>query len=228
MELHRLHRWDLGIEEAAELQRELAARVDVTSRVEHFDLLAGADVSYNRNSPTLYSSVVVLRLSDWSVVETQDTTATATFPYVPGFLSFRELPPLLRAFERLRTRPDVVICDGQGIAHPRRLGIASHLGLWLEVPTVGCGKSKLCGTYKEPAEHAGATSPLTHRGETIGAVLRTRARVKPVFVSPGHKITLEDAVRVVLAACRGLRLPETTRLAHNRVNELRARGGPAA
>jgi deoxyribonuclease V len=149
----------------------------------------------------------------------------ARFPYVPGLLSFREAPAVLDAFRRLQTRPDVVLCDGQGTAHPRRMGLACHLGLWLNVPTIGCAKSRLCGTYDEPGPARGDRSPLVDRCEVVGAVVRTRARVNPVYVSPGHLCDLESAVEIVLASTPKYRLPLASRLAHDRVNELRRSGG---
>src|SRR5262249_47271158 len=160
-------------------QRELARRVDVTRPLKGFDLVAGADISYNLRSPTMYATVIVWRASDRQVVETSDAVRDSHFPYVPGLLSFREGPALLEAFRGVKTVPDVVMFDGQGIAHPRRLGIASHMGLWLGLPCLGCAKSRLVGTFAEPAPEAGSTSPLTDRGEVIGEVLRTRDRVKP-------------------------------------------------
>jgi deoxyribonuclease V len=160
----------------------------------------------------------------FEVIERAGLEAPARFPYVPGLLSFREAPALLEAFDRLRARPDVVLCDGQGIAHPRRLGIASHLGLCLDLPTVGCAKSLLCGKYEEPGLNRGDRSPLVDRGEVIGAVLRTRARVAPLFVSPGHRCDLESAVGLVLATTGKLRLPIPTRMAHEYVNEVRRAG----
>ena len=138
--------------------------------------------------------MVVVEAETFEVIERVGLAAPAKFPYVPGLLSFREAPALLEAFDRLKTRPDVVLCDGQGIAHPRRLGIASHLGLWLDLPTVGCAKSRLCGKYDEPGPDRGDRSPLVDKGEVIGAVLRTRAEVAPLFVSPGHRCDLEGAV----------------------------------
>ena len=159
------------------------------------------------------------------VVERVGVVERVTFPYVPGLLSFRECPPVLAAFEKLKTVPDVVMCDGQGIAHPRRIGIASHLGLWLALPTIGCAKSLLCGTYEEPGPERGARSPLIDKGEVIGAVVRSRARVKPLYVSPGHLCDLESAVNVVLACSVKYRLPVPARLAHETVNDLRRAAG---
>ncbi len=178
-------------------------------------------MSYNRFSSTFYAGVVVIRMEDFAVVERRAAVAESTFPYVPGLLSFREAPVLLQALEAVESEPDLVLCDGQGIAHPRRLGLASHVGLWLDRPCAGCAKSKLTGQYKEPAAAPGSRSPLTDHGAIIGSVVRTKARVQPVFVSPGHRIDLDSSVRWVLAACRRHRLPEPTRLAHLYVNEVR-------
>ncbi|MFH0846842.1 MAG: deoxyribonuclease V, partial [Chloroflexota bacterium] len=159
-------------------------------------------------------AVVVLSYPELKPVETVLFRGEINFPYVPGFLSFREAPLVLKAFERLTKSPDLVMVDGQGLAHPRRLGIASHLGLLLNLPTIGCAKSWLCGEYEVPPESAGSFTPLLDRGEVIGTVLRSRTGVKPLFVSVGHKIKLESATRWVLRCCCGLRLPEPTRLAH--------------
>jgi deoxyribonuclease V len=219
MEFPRLHDWNLSPAEARELQAELASRVDVNRRLESCSTVAAADVSYDKFSPVLFAAVVVWR--DGEIIEKVGVEAPARFPYIPGLLSFREAPALLEAFEKLETRPDAVLCDGQGIAHPRRLGIASHLGLWLGVPTIGCAKSRLCGTYDEPGPLRGERSPLVYRGEAIGDVLRTRSRVSPLFISPGHLCDRQGAVDLVLATCGKYRLPEPARQAHDYVNELR-------
>ena len=173
-----------------------------------------------RSTPRWWSCADTLELIDRAGV-----VAEATFPYLPGLLSFREAPPVIEAFGRLSTRPDILLCDGQGIAHPRRLGLASHLGLWLGIPTIGCAKSRLFGSFAEPGQSRGDWSPLKDGDETIGAVLRTRDRVSPLFVSPGHLCDLEGAIAAVLDAARRYRLPATTRLAHDFVNEMRRRGG---
>jgi deoxyribonuclease V len=219
-----LHSWDLSTQAARDLQLELAARVDVTRPLTSFETVAGADISYELRGKWLYAAVVVLRAGTWDVIERSEVVMEARFPYVPGLLSFREAPPVIEAFRQLTIRPDVLICDGQGIAHPRRLGFATHLGLWLGIPTVGCAKSWLFGEYDEPGHERGGWSPLTHNGETLGAVLRTRARVKPLFVSPGHLCDLKSAIDVVLATATEYRQPITTRLAHHYVNELRQSG----
>jgi deoxyribonuclease V len=219
------HSWDLNTAEARDLQRRLAASVDATRPLAPIKTLAGADVSYDRRDRWLHAAVVVLRADNGEVIERAGVVARARFPYVPGLLSFREAPAVIEAFERLTVRPDVLVCDGQGIAHPRRLGLASHLGLWLNLPTIGCAKSWLHGAYEEPGLTRGDWSPLTDAGETIGAVVRTRTRVKPLFVSPGHLCDLAGAIAVVLAASPTYRQPITSRLAHQYVNDLR-RAGP--
>ena len=222
-----LHSWDLTTTEARELQLRLAARVDRAGTLPHLGTVAGADVSYELRGKWLYAAIVVLRVETWEVIERSGIIAEARFPYVPGLLSFREAPPVIEAFIKLRFRPDVLICDGQGIAHPRRLGLASHLGLWLGLPTIGCAKSWLCGEYEEPGPERGDWTPLTDAGETIGAVVRTRTRVKPLYVSTGHLCDLESATAAVLAAATKYRQPVTTRLAHQYVNDLRRQGNLA-
>jgi deoxyribonuclease V len=224
MKLRRLHDWDLSGPEAVALQRELAAQLDLAQPLGRCELIAGADVSYNRFSDVMYAGVVVWRVADGKVIERQSAVTETHFPYIPGLLSFREAPALLAAFARVESEPDVVMIDGQGIAHPRRMGIASHIGLWLDRPTVGCAKSKLYGRYEEPAPEAGSTSPLLAGKQEIGEVVRTKDRVSPVYVSPGHRIDMAGAVRAVLAGVRGYRLPEPTRQAHNFVNEERRAG----
>ena len=183
--------------------------------------LAACDVSFNKFDPWLYAGIVVVQGETHVVVETSGILQPATFPYVPGLLSFREAPAVIDAFQRLKRKPDVILCDGQGIAHPRRLGLACHLGLWLGVPTIGCAKSRLCGTHDEPGPNRGDRAPLIDKDEVIGVVLRTRSNVKPLYVSPGHLCDLESAVEIVLAATTRFRLPAASRLAHNEVNRMR-------
>lgn len=224
MNVPTLHRWDLTPDEAVSLQRELAARVDVVTPLARCDIIAGADASYGRFSNTIYAGVVVWRASDNAVIERRAAVLETEFPYVPGLLSFREAPALIEAFRSLKTVPDVILFDGQGIAHPRRLGIAAHVGLWLDLPSVGCAKSRLFGKFVEPGAAVGSASPLTAGTQVVGDVLRTRTGVKPLFVSPGHRIDRAGAVRAVVAGLRKLRQPEPARLAHDYVNEVRRRG----
>lgn len=221
MKIRPLHPWNLSPREAVALQRKLAKRVDTTTTLERCELVAGADASYGRFSNVFYAGVVVIRVSDGRIVETQAAVRTSPFPYIPGLLTFREAPVLLDAFAKVESEPDVVMIDGHGNAHPRRIGIAAHMGLWLDRPCLGCAKSLLIGTYRMPRLRAGSTSALMDGDEILGEVVRTKNGVKPVFVSTGHQIDLASAVRVVLASCRGYRLPEPTRLAHLHVNEFR-------
>lgn len=219
-----LHPWDLSPKEAIALQRELAERVVLRDELpEEVRLVAGVDVSCSRFAPEVFAAVVIFDLAEDLIVETATAQAAEAFPYVPGLLSFRELPVVLEAFRKLRQPPDVVMVDGQGTAHPRRLGIASHLGLWLDLPAIGCAKSRLCGEHDEPGEKRGDRASLVDAGEEIGRVLRTRDRVRPLFVSPGHRVGMDRAVEIVLDCGRGYRLPEPTRLAHGESNKLRMR-----
>jgi deoxyribonuclease V len=213
--------WNLTPAQARVEQTRLASLVDSSTPLGPWRTLAAADVSFDRGSEVLYAAVVVVERDSFEVIERVGLEGPAKFPYVPGLLSFREAPALLEAFGRLKTRPDVVLCDGQGTAHPRGLGIASHLGLCLDLPTVGCAKSLLCGNYDEPGPSRGDRSPLIYKGRVIGAVLRTRDRVAPLFVSPGHRSDLESAVQLVLDTTRKLRLPIPSRMAHDYVNQVR-------
>jgi deoxyribonuclease V len=216
-----LHSWDMDAAQARALQVELANRVDTTRPIAPYETIAGADVSFDRGGEWLFATIVVLRAGTFEEIERSGVVVAARFPYISGLLSFREAPALIEAYQALKTTPDLLVCDGQGIAHPRRLGIASHLGLWLGIPTVGCAKSRLFGHYEEPGPDPGDWSPLLDRRETIGAVLRTRAKVKPLLVSPGHLCDLPGSIGVVMSSIRKYRQPVTTRLAHQFVNELR-------
>lgn len=213
MEVVDLHGWQLTPAEAIALQRELAGRVLKKGQKQTVNFIAGTDISVGSTGMARAAVVVMsyprLELVDMSVVE-----GSLDFPYIPGLLSFREMPLLLEAFRRLATAPDLVIVDGQGLAHPRRLGIACHLGLFLDVPTVGCAKSRLLGSHSEPGGQPGDRALLKDNGEVIGAVLRTRVGVKPVYVSTGHRISLDMSVKWALRCLGGYRLPEPTRLAH--------------
>jgi len=214
MRIVRRHDWQVTTAAAKKIQLELAASVSRAGKVEDPHLVAGVDISVDRWRGTGRAAVVVLSYPELDIVEVQTVTDRVTFPYVPGLLSFREMPLIIPAFEKLKRVPDLVMVDGQGIAHPRRIGIAAHLGLFLGIPTIGCAKSRLIGAYTEPGMKQGSWRELTDGNEVIGAVLRTRDSVKPVYVSTGHMVDLESAVQWVLACGRGYRLPEPTRLAH--------------
>jgi len=221
MKFKTLHRWDLSPQEAISLQKKLASRIVARGKVKNPRLIAGCDISSSVHSDQARASVVVLAFPDLETVEEKVVKGKVGFPYVPGLLSFREGPLLLKAFSLLESDPDLIFFDGQGIAHPRRFGLASHLGLWLDRPSIGCAKSRYIGEYKEPGKKRGESSPLKDKnGEIIGAVLRTRGGVKPIFVSVGHKVDLGDAVRLTLAVHGGYRIPRPTRRAHNLLSNL--------
>lgn len=212
-DVHR-HDWDMTPAQARELQRRLAGQVVTEDRFGGVRHVAGVDVGFEQGNTVTRAAVVVLDIDSLAPVDSVLARRPTTFPYVPGLLSFRELPAVLDAFEHLSVDPDLILCDGQGIAHPRRLGIACHLGLWLDRPTVGVAKSRLVGTHEPPPEARGAWVPLYDKGERIGAVLRTRASVRPLYISPGHRIGLESSIDYVLRCTTRYRLPETTRAAH--------------
>ena len=218
MKVARLHRWDLDYREAVALQERLAKEVVEGPPLENARIAAAADVSGGRKGEWIAAAVVVMDLETLEVLEVRRVARRATWPYVPGCLSFREAPAMLAAFRQVRRTPDVLLCDGQGRAHPRRFGLASHVGLALGVPTIGCAKSLLVGEPAGPlGPQRGSRTPLMDAGEQIGAVLRTRTGVKPVYVSVGHRIDLASAERWVLAAAVRYRLPEPSRLAHQEV-----------
>lgn len=222
MKFESLHPWVLTPLEAITLQNELAERVVLKNSHETpFRKIAGADVSYKKHGNMFHAAVVVLDANTMAILDSASASGEVNFPYVPGLLSFRELPVLLQAFAKLETVPDIVMADSQGIAHPRRLGLASHLGLWLDLPTIGCAKSRLCGDFDEPGPEMGAYTLLLDKGEEIGRVLRTKDHTKPLFVSPGHKIDFCRAASVVLESVRGYKLPEPTRQAHLLSNRIR-------
>jgi deoxyribonuclease V len=203
----------LTTDQAALLQAQLAREVICENRLGPVRTIAGADAAVKGN--WIRAAVVVLRWPDLTLLESRTATRPIEFPYIPGLLSLREMPSILEALAKLDAPPDLLIIDGQGIAHPRRLGMASHLGLVTDLPTIGCAKTKLCGRYQEPAPARGSASPLVDGHEVIGRVLRTRSAVKPLFVSIGHRVDLETAQRFVLGCCTRYRLPQTTRLAHH-------------
>lgn len=210
-----LHEWNLSPEEAIALQRELAKRIIREDRLGEVRHVAGVDMAINENNGMARAAVVLLSYPSLQIVEQHIYEEPVRMPYVPGLLSFREAPCVLGAFSQLRQRPDLVMVDGVGIAHPRRIGIASHLGLWLDLPTIGCAKSILTGHYNKAAlgEEAGSWVPLLYNKEVIGAAVRTRTRVNPMFISLGHRISLETSIHYVLACSKGYRLPEPTRQA---------------
>jgi len=208
------HIWELSPHEAITLQKRLASQVDTSTPIDFdsLELVAGVDVSVKNNISR--AAIVVLTFPDLELVEAVTERIPTPFPYISGLLSFREGAVILAAHDKLKHRPDAYIFDGQGIAHPRGIGIASHIGLWWDAPTVGCAKTRLVGQYEEPGPEKGAYTPLIDHGRPIGVVLRTRANVKPVFVSPGHRATIDSARELVLRCTTRYRLPAPIRAAH--------------
>ena len=206
------HPWNLSPQEAIKLQKEDFSEVK---------RIAGADISFSQKTSRAYAAVIIFSFPELKIVEEEYTIGNLSFPYIPGLLTFREGPLLIEVFKKIKIEPDVIIFDGQGIAHPKKLGLATHMGILLNKPAIGCAKSRLIGTYQEPKREKNSYSLLKDDGEVIGAVLRTREDVSPVFVSPGHKIDLKGSIKIVLKCLRGYRLPEPTRQAHLLVNRLR-------
>jgi len=249
MQIKNLHNWNLSYSEAIELQKCLACEVQFTPIKEPPELIAGLDCALSKDGQQILAAAVVLKTPseqkglwgpleppDFELIETATAQQKLTFPYIPGLLSFRESPVCIAAVEKLKNEPDAFIIDGQGLAHPRRLGLAAHLGLFFDKPTIGCAKSKLTGIFENPPPEKGAYSLLKDKKivkrdtqytvrdmqyETIGAVVRTRANVEPVFVSVGNKCMLKDAIEITLTCAIKYRLPEPTRLAHQFVSKLK-------
>lgn len=208
------HGWNLSIEQAKALQLELSQRVIINDCFGDVHHVAGVDVGFEQQGKITRAAIAVLSFPELKLVDTALARCDTVFPYVPGYLSFRELPAVMQALKKLHIRPDLLLCDGQGIAHPRRFGIACHLGVLTDLPSIGVAKSRLIGTYQEPGPHKGNRAVLRDGKERIGTVLRTRDGVKPLFISPGHRISHASAVKWVLACTTRYRLPETTRHAH--------------
>ncbi len=223
MRIKELHSWDITPKEAVEVQKQLLQMVstEISLKEEAISIVAGCDVAYSRSVNRLYAIVAALSYPQLELVEVSRAISVAVFPYLPGLLVFREGLSLLQAFRQLNAEPDLVMFDGHGAAHPREMGIASHMGIILDKPTIGVAKTVLCGYYREPHKKKGSSSPLTRSGKEIGKVLRTRSSIKPVFVSVGNKIDLGTAERIVLGCCKSYRLPEPIRQAHLLANKLR-------
>lgn len=213
MKINQRHDWPLTAEEAIIIQQELASEVITSDQLTTVQYVAGVDVGFTESGTITRAAVAVLSFPNLQLQEYALAYRPTTFPYVPGFLSFREVPAVLEALEKLSITPDLILCDGQGIAHPRKFGIACHLGVLTNIPAIGVAKSLLVGKHSELSDQRLAWQPLIYRGETIGAVLRTRTGVKPVYVSSGHRVSLTTAIDYVLRCTTKYRLPETTRWA---------------
>ena len=214
MNIQMRHDWNLTPAQAIELQKQLRSEVVAQDDfAEPIKTVAGIDLGYDEKTNISRCAVVVLSFPDLVLLESVEAFMPIQFPYVPGLLSFRETPVAIAALEKLKTAPDLILCDGQGMAHPRRFGIACHIGLLADLPTIGVAKSILVGKYENLEEERGSIAPLVHKGEQVGVALRTREKVQPLYVSIGHRMSLETAIDYVLRCTPKYRLPETTRLA---------------
>ena len=213
MKIKRQHHWPTTVEEAIAIQNQLQSEVITEDQLPEVRYVAGVDMGFEEDYAISRAAVVVLSFPDLQLVEQAIARRPTTFPYIPGFLSFREVPAVMDALEKVSTTPDVILCDGQGIAHPRRFGLACHLGVLIDIPTIGVAKSLLIGKHDELPPEKGSWQPLRYKGETVGVVLRSRTGVKPLYVSSGHRISLPTAIDYVLRCTPKYRLPETTRLA---------------
>ncbi len=236
MQIKKLHSWNLSCSQAIDLQKRLASKVQFIPLKKPPKLIAGLDCAFTKNGQKIIAAAVIVKLPDFELIETTTSLRKVTFPYIPGLLSFREAPACIAAVEKLKKQPDLFLIDGQGIAHPRRLGLAAHLGLFFDKPTIGCAKSRLTGYFEDPPPEKGAYTllkdkknsrldtsdePRATSDEVIGAVVRSRSNVEPLFVSVGNKCLLKDAIKITLDCTTKYRLPEPTRLAHQTVSKLR-------
>lgn len=212
---------NITVPEATRLQNELREQITLAPLATNINTVAGADISFNKYSTTVYAGIVLLRFPELTPIGYSLVKKEVHFPYVPGYLAFREVPALMDAWDELPVKPDVLVVDGHGIAHPRRMGIAAHFGVLSRTPTIGCAKKVLCGTFSEPAAKKGNTSPLIFKNEIVGTALRTKDGVKPVFISPGNQADVESATAFMMRCIGKYRLPEPTRRAHEAVNKFR-------
>ena len=224
MDILDLHPWNVTYKEAIEIQKRLRDRVILKGLGKKINYIAGLDVSYAKGADTVWAGAVVLAFPTLAKTEEKWSRKRVPFPYIPGLLSFREIPALIDVLRKLEIEPDLIFCDAQGIAHPRGLGLASHLGVLLNKPTLGCAKTKLVGEFNAVGERRGDYAYLTYQNKVMGAVVRTRTGVKPVFVSPGYGVLLTECIKFVLETCSVYRIPEPIRQAHILVNSVRCKG----
>lgn len=223
MKISPLHPWNVSVEEALRIQNELRQRVVLRDQTDRIRTLTAVDVGYSVSQKMALGCAITFTYPDLRVVEKAFSLHEVSFPYIPGLFAFREAPAIISALQKLESTSDLLVVDGQGYAHPRCMGLATHLGIYLDMSSVGCAKSHLWGIYREPAPNKGSYEYLRHGEEVVGAILRTRDRVAPVFVSPGHKISLERSIGIVLSLCK-FRIPEPLRIAHQELKGMRASG----
>jgi deoxyribonuclease V len=212
--MNPLHSWKVSVEEAIQIQEALKNRIIVKKTFSKIKTIGGGDVAYSKSGNLLFGAIVVFSFPQMEILDTATSDGKVSFPYIPTLLSFREGPVLAKTFQKLRVNPDVMIYDGQGIAHPRGMGLASHMGLWFDLPSIGCAKTPLLDEFISPGSFRGSFEWIRRKGKKVGAVLRTKENVKPLFVSPGHRIDLLTGIRLILESCRGFRIPEPLRRAH--------------
>jgi deoxyribonuclease V len=212
--MNPLHSWNVNVKEATRIQENFRNRIIVEKTFQEVHTIGAGDVGYAKDRSSLLGVVVVLSLPRLDIVEIATAHGEISFPYIPGLLSFREGPILIEAFQKLKMKPDVMVYDGQGIAHPRGFGLASHMGLWFDLPSIGCAKTPLLSNFMSPGPSRGSFKLIRKEGKEVGAVLRTKQNVKPVFVSPGHRIDLPTSIELILKSCQGFRFPEPLRKAH--------------
>jgi len=209
-----LHSWNVSIEEAIQIQEDLRKHI-ILEKTTEVRAVGGADVAYSKDRNFLFGAIAILSFPELEPLETTTAHGEVRFPYIPGLFAFREGPVLLKAFEKLKIKPDVMIFDGQGIAHPRGIGLAAHIGLWLDLPSIGCTKTPLLNDFLWPGPSKGSYESIRREGKEVGVVLRTKDRVKPIFISPGHRIDLQTSIQIILATCPRFRIPEPLRRAHH-------------
>jgi deoxyribonuclease V len=209
-----LHPWNVSVEEAIRIQETLRDRIILKNALLKVRTIGGGDVAYSKSNTLLFGAIIVLSFPDMEILDTATCDGKIPFPYIPTLLSFREGPILIKTFKKLKMKPDVMIYDGQGIAHPRGMGLASHMGLWLDLPSIGCAKTPLLDEFVPPGSSRGSFEWIRRERKNVGAVLRTKEKVKPIFVSPGHRIDLSTSIHIILESCRGFRFPEPLRKAH--------------
>ena len=215
-----LHFWNVSVEEAIQIQEALKDQIILKKTFSEVRTIGGGDVAYSKNQNLLFGAIVVLSFPDMEILNTATAEGKVSFPYIPGLFSFREGPTLIKTFQKLKLKPDIMIYDGQGIAHPRGMGLASHMGLWLDLPSIGCAKTPLLREFISPGPLKGSCEWIQKEGKKAGAVLRTKHGVKPLFVSPGHQIDLSTSNQLILESCKGFRFPEPLRKAHQLAERL--------
>jgi deoxyribonuclease V len=208
------------MEEAIQIQEDLKKRIILKKTFSKVETIGGGDVAYSKKNGNLFAAIVVLSFPNMEILDTATAEGKIPFPYIPGLLSFREGPIFIKTFKKLKLKPDVMIFDGQGIAHPRRLGLASHMGLWLDLPSIGCAKTPLLGEFISPGPSKGNFEWIRREGKKVGVVLRTKEKIKPLFVSPGHRVDLLASIQLILESCQGFRFPEPLRKAHQTSREI--------